>query len=1158
MFKFSKATLAQTLMAAAITVLPQQGAIAAPGNLPAAPLFLSTIVEPNVFFTLDDSGSMDWGPMQSSTSGLATSSGLPVIDSRLRAYYTPSFTHLYPPSTGIYTLPPADGTHAEWDRAWVARNHLANRNYYNPSIKYSPWPGTRADGTPMYKDADPTEALEHPDIPRAAGGEWVNLLLDYTYTEPTAGSGGVTKGVISTTHYIPTYYKWSPTDGDGDGVIEASDLVGAAVLAARVEIPRNASDPEMINFANWFQYYRSRMNATKSVIGGTINTTDASRMGVRMYNTGPMADLETMSDTVLKRTLLGSLYKFVTPQMGTPARTALEQTAGYFADKTSGAILSAAQGGECQQNFNVLMSDGFWNGTDPTVGNTDTDGTGPFDGNAAQSNDGGNYADGFSNTLADVAMDNYETDLRTDLSNLVPTQTGIDEADHQHLVTYTIAFGLNGTLDPSTDDPLAAGFTWPEPIGNTNTTVDDMWHAAYNARGKYLSAQNPDELQKSLAGAINDIAQRTGTAAAVAINSAQLSTESVVYLAQFNSNRWQGNLLAFPIVNTDTGELAATPKWNAAALLNARDFTLKPRTVVTYNDALAAPEGVAFQWADISPSMKDDLKTNATGATEADAAGVARLDYLRGDRSNEGAGRFFRQRISMLADIVNSGPVFVGAPSLNWPDTAPFPEDGQAYSEFKNGLAANRKKMVYVGANDAMLHAFDDDTGEEVFTYVPSIISSSAIGEGLHYLTESNYGHQFYVDLTPTLSDAYISSGSSKEWHTILVGGLRGGGRGLFALNVTDPDLFQEANADKLVMWEFDSDDDADLGFTYSRPFIAYTNAGTWVAIFGNGYNDLGSGEASLFIVDIEKGVDGLWQAGDYVKISTGAGDTANRNGLATPALADVDGNGTVDRVYAGDLEGNMWAFDLESTNQSQWGVAYNSGSTPIPLFTTPPGQPISAKPVLAKHPTQPDSSSPSNAPNIMVYFGTGQYLVDADKSSTSVQSFYGVWDQGDSALVNTDLIEQTFDTSFSVKVLTRNPVDYSIDHGWYFNLPETGERAVTSPIARADTVFFNSFVPVDDPCSVGGFGFKFAVDMATGGSPLDPSFDANKDGVIDDSDMVSNGVESSTLVAVRQEGFLPEPVFIEDLAFTAETATKVKALKDIPVGRFSWQELIQ
>jgi type IV pilus assembly protein PilY1 len=556
--------------------------------------------------------------------------------------------------------------------------------------------------------------------------------------------------------------------------------------------------------------------------------------------------------------------------------------------------------------------------------------------------------------------------------------------------------------------------------------------------------------------------------------------------------------------------------------------------------------------------MKNDLKTNALGNPDADAVGQARLDYLRGDQSHEGSGYFFRERISMLGDIVNSGPVFVGEPSLNWPDFAPFPENSVAYSTFKNGSAANRDKMVYVGANDGMLHAFNDDTGEEVFTYIPGIVSTSAIGEGLHYLTEPNYVHNFYVDLTPTLSDVFISSGFGQEWHTVLVGGLRGGGRGIFALDVTDPTLFKEDDADKVVLWEFSNADDADLGFTYSRPFIAYTNANTWVAIFGNGLNDLGSGEASLFIVDIDKGSDGNWQAGDYVKISTEVGDTTNRNGLATPALADVDGNGTVDRVYAGDLEGNMWAFDLSGTTESQWNVAYSDGSGPTPLFTTPTGQQITAKPVLAKHPTQPDSSSPTNAPNIMVFFGTGQYLVDADKSTTGVQSFYGVWDQGDAALDNTDLIEQTFDGSFSVKVLTNDQVDYSIDHGWYFDLPETGERAVTSPIARADTVFFNSFVPVDDACSVGGFGFKFAVDMATGGSPKEPTFDANNDGVIDDNDAVSNGITNSTLVAVRQEGFLPEPVFIEDLAFTAEVATKVKALKDIPVGRFSWQELIQ
>ncbi|MCH8106710.1 MAG: hypothetical protein IIC58_14605, partial [Proteobacteria bacterium] len=265
---------------------------------------------------------------------------------------------------------------------------------------------------------------------------------------------------------------------------------------------------------------------------------------------------------------------------------------------------------------------------------------------------------------------------------------------------------------------------------------------------------------------------------------------------------------------------------------------------------------------------------------------------------------------------------------------------------------------------------------------------------------------------------------------------------------------------------------------------------------------------------------------------------------------------GTVHRVYAGDLQGNMWVFDLSSASEASWDVAYLSKSTPIPLFTTPANQPITAKPVLASHPTQPDVKS--NQPNLMVYFGTGQYLVNGDKTSTDTQSFFGVWDMGDSALVSADLIEQTFESNFTQRVLSRNAVDYSIDHGWYFNLPESGERAVTTPIARANTVFFNSFVPVDDPCASGGFGFKFAVDMTTGGSPLEPVFDVNEDGVIDASDTLT-GADGSDgiLAAVRQEGFLPEPVFIEDLAYTGATATKIKSLSQVPSGRFSWQELI-
>jgi type IV pilus assembly protein PilY1 len=1138
MYKIPKASFTHVLFAAITTVMSLQSAHAGPGNLPQAPLFLSAIVEPNVFMTLDDSGSMDWELIvDEGTGGLTTYGGLPYIDGRQRAYFSPTFSRLY---SSRYTLPPADGTDSDWDKGWIGRNSNGNKNYYDPTVAYEPWAGTDASGNPMYLDADPTAVLKDPNAPF---GQKMDLTQFYTFKE---------SGKKSDTMWVPTYFTW--TDTNGNGVVDQSDAHTRVMIA-----PGTA---EMKNFANWFQYYRSRINAAKAIFGRTINNTDASRMGLALLNGGRLKDVASMSDPALKRALLNSIYGLNIQQKGTPTRRSLEDVGQYFEQTGSGApILSKDKGGECQQNFNLLMSDGFWNGNSPNVGNADVNGGSGntiYDGDASQSNDGGNYADPYSDTLADVAMHFYENDLRPLLADKVPTQATIDEAAHQHLVTYTIAFGLKGTLDASVDDPLAVGFYWPKPSADDLTTVDDMWHAAYNSRGKFLSAGNPQALQASLSAAINDISQRTGTAAAVAINSAQLSTEAVVYVAQFNSNRWQGNLLAFPIVNIDTGELAATPKWDASALLTARDVSIKPRTLLTYDNSAAVKDGAPFEWASLSSDMKNDLKTNAIGGTDSDAVGMARLDYLRGDRSNEGTGLFLRERLTMLGDLVNSGPVFVGKPSLNWPDYAPFPVGPEAYSEFKNGSAATRKKIVYAGANDGMLHAFDDSSGEEVFAYVPSIFSSTAIGDGLHYLTEPNYVHKFYTDLTPTLSDVYLSTGGSTDWHTILIGGLRGGGRGLYALDVTNPALFTEANADKVVMWEFSSDDDADLGYTYSRPAIALTNAGTWVAIFGNGYNDLGSGEASLFIVDIEKGVDGTWAVGDYQKITTGVGNAGNRNGLASPALADIDGNGTVDRVYAGDLEGNVWAFDMESTNANQWAVAYKQGAIPKPLFTTQSNQPITSKPVLSKHPTQPDSSSPSNAPNIMVYVGSGQYLVNADKTSNTTQSFYGVWDMGDSELTTADLIQQSFDASYTEKVLTRNPLDYSTDHGWYFNLEDSGERAVTSPIARADTVFFNSFVPVDDPCSVGGYGYKYAVDMATGGSPLKPTFDYNNDGVIGATDMVSSGGNISTVAGVKQDGYLPEPVFIEDLAFTGEQPTKVKGLKNVPVGRFSWQELIQ
>ena len=1133
-----------------------------PGNLPISPLLLSDAVDPNIYFTMDDSGSMEWELMVPDTTGLTVSSGLPNLANLYRYYILPARSNGYDGYYGNNYYPYTTPSKNIDSKTWVARNHIGNSLYYNPDITYQPWPG--GSYNPV---TDPTKVLIDPNDP---GLGTIDLTSSISFTGYSNGNWH------SDTIFPATYYVW--IDSDGDGVLEATD--SATEVQIKPSTPSYSSGrtykDEILNFSNWYQYHRKRSFVAKAALGLVINNTDATRMGLDIFNGKHQEDAKPMSKPTFKATLFDSLYKagiycgpgkssmYPDRCRGTPAREALNTVGQMFMGNTAAPspIVSKADGGECQQNFNVLMSDGFWNGSTPSgINNADGNHDTIFDGNQTQSNDGGNYADSNDVTLADVAMHYYEHDLVDDaiLSDKVPTQTGVDLADHQHLVTYTIGFGIKGSLDPAVDDPLTGGSSfWPNPMDAEDVhRVDDLWHAAYNSRGLYLNAQNPAQLESALLKSILDITERTATTTAVAVNSARLTADSVVYIAKFDSNRWQGELSAYSIIDLDTGTLSATPKWTASSKLETK--APSSRVMLTYDGS----KGVPFQWDTntLSPSMVNDLKTNPSGGVDSDAVAQARLEYLRGDRSNESIGKF-RSRPKLLGDIVNSAPVFVGKPSLSWPDSDPFPSSGGSkYSDFRDSNS-NRDKVVYTGSNDGMLHAFKDSNGEEILAYLPNILASTDASKGYHYLTDPDYVHNWYVDLTPTVSDAYITTKAGSGWRTILIGGLRGGGRGLFALDVTDPSAssFKESNPANIVMWEFT---DIDLGYTYSRPSVALANNGRWVAIFGNGYNDLGSsGEATLFIVDIEKGIDG-WQAGDFKKITTKVGSSADRNGLAEPALTDIDGNGTVDRVYAGDLEGNLWAFDLSSSNSNSWDVAFKSSGTPSPLFTTNPSQAITAKPVLAKHPTIPTSSSPSNAPNLMVYFGTGQYLVTGDKSDSSTQSYYGVWDKGDASLDRSDLIEQVISTftvttpvAGSYRTTTNNYVDYSTDYGWWFDLPDTGERVVTNSIARADTVFFNSFTPKTDPCTVGGTSFEFGVDMATGGPPSEPVVDYNNDGKIDGQD----NIDGKGTTAVQSDGYSPQPVFIEDLKFSRgdKPPRKVAPLTDVPTGRFSWQELIK
>lgn len=530
-----------------------------------------------------------------------------------------------------------------------------------------------------------------------------------------------------------------------------------------------------------------------------------------------------------------------------------------------------------------------------------------------------------------------------------------------------------------------------------------------------------------------------------------------------------------------------------------------------------------------------------------------------------------------------------------------------------------------------MLHGFDADTGEEVMAYIPHNLFSSSAGKGLHYLTDKAYSHLFYVDQGPTVSDVYIKTTTSGtvEWKTILVGGQEAGGRGLFALDITNPNAFSEDGtvADNTVMWEFTDADDSNLGYTFSKPAIALMNNGKWAAIVGNGYNDTNTlandgGEAKLFILYLEGGLDGVWTPGtDYLEITTKAGSTTDRNGLGTPAAVDLDGNGTVDRVYAGDLQGNMWAFDLSDTaeNNPNWKVAYSQGTTPKPLFTAKnaagTAQPITTKPSVVRHPTIPNNSSPSNAPNLLVLFGTGQYLVDGDKTNTSTQSFYGVWDKGDKALVRSNLVAQTFLTGFAsdARVLSDNTVDYSTKYGWYIDLDSasaaTGERVVVNPKVRGDYVFFNTMTPNNAACSFGGSSWLMAAKLTNGGRPSDSVFDYTNNNEVDAGDKLPatvtttvvttattittnttvGGVTTTTVTSnttgaapgtvtttsttniaisgrrMQQDAIAAESAFLGDHQYTANSGDKsgasvdegrVKTGKSTTQGRLSWKEI--
>ncbi len=503
-----------------------------------------------------------------------------------------------------------------------------------------------------------------------------------------------------------------------------------------------------------------------------------------------------------------------------------------------------------------------------------------------------------------------------------------------------------------------------------------------------------------------------------------------------------------------------------------------------------------------------------------DGFGSQRLQWLRGNSANEatlcgGCTPSFRNRpTSKLGDIVHSAPSYIAAPAFAYPDSM----EGNPYSAFA-AAHASRAAMIYVGANDGMLHGFVAATGREAMAYVPTSVYrnlSALTAQSLSAGAGEPVAHHYQVDGSPTVGDVYYGG----AWHTLLVGGLGAGGQGIYALDVTNPSSFTQANASTIVRWEYSDTNDADMGYTFSQPILVKTNNGRWSVIVGNGYNNSeddgtasSSGHAVLFVLDAETGAV-------RAKIDTGAGNAATPNGLSGPIAIDTNGDGVADYVYAGDLNGNMWKFNLSSSSPGAWNVAF--GGTP--LFTAT-GQAITVRPDVTKF----------SDGGYLVAFGTGRYIDTSDGSSTGTQTFYGIRDNGSAVAGLGSLVRQSVVSSSAVGAdsntyrLTTHavgpatiddtlsgdnaipPTDYvASKKGWYLNLPATGERVVSDANIRAGRVVFNTLIPNSDPCGFGGTGWVMEVDVMTGNRNDSPSFDTNDDKQISGADLDLNGTHDN------------------------------------------------
>jgi type IV pilus assembly protein PilY1 len=864
----------------------------------------------------------------------------------------------------------------------------------------------------------------------------------------------------------------------------------------------------------------------------------------------------------------------------------------------------------------------------------------------------------------------------TKAMNNVPT-TNSDPNPAQHMTTFTLGLGASGYMQYSSTYPTdtsgdfytvkgvdpylpdngilanpASGVcawqssnlcNWPEPVSDQQTTIDDLWHAGVNGHGAYFSATDPTSLSTSIASALAGVAATGGSGASPTASNASIKQgDNYFFSSNYTTLEWTGELVRKQI-NPITAEASTAVDWSAQAKLDSKPWA--SRTIWTFDNSVATTKLKAFNSTNfaansyfLSPHISAapngltqylcasaSVCLSATDQDASHAAGANLVNYLAGDRSNEGAetnnSKYYRQRTHVLGDLVNAQVVYVNKPQYNYADPG--------YDAFIVSQGS-RVATLYAGANDGMLHAFrakgsvatenlvtaaatavnaavldqsnaalataaaaavtasvaavaaDTLIGQEIWTYIPTMVFPH-----LYKLADKNYKnkHRYYVDGSPVSADICTSNCSvgAATWKTILVGGLGRGGRGYYALDVTDP-------TSPKALWEFT---DTNLGYSFGSPQIGKLGDGTWVVLVSSGYNNIpnedgagGDGVGRLFVINATDGT--LIRS-----ISTGVGDTSDPSGLAkiTAQVINPDSDNTIEAVYGGDLLGNLWRFDV---NNNIGAAGFDAQLMASLKDGAGNPQPITTKPQVTSIPATGEK---------LIIIGTGSYLALSDASNTNTQSVYALKDPrtaggtagtaifdnpggsprvtgtSTAGFVRQIYTEETCPAGTSpsiccpigtapeiceavntgppgelVRTATANPVDFATQNGWFFDLVTTSERANTDIALGLGALVINTNVPSVEACEVGGTSYQYDLNYLTGAAIGATSSSPLSKRVV--GKQLANQLASSPILLMTASGKL---VALSGLAGGGVSIQ----LPTLPPGasisrRTSWRELIR